>query len=85
MERYTCPRELLGAVAEALAAEGFAPERPLERAVGRSHVTVLSRGNIVIALHEDLRHDTATIDVYDDELAGPSALEEFPRLFHPLA
>jgi hypothetical protein len=81
MERYTCPRELLPVIESALAAEGYVIEQPLQRAVGPSRVTVMTRGSAMIALHEDLARDTADIHVYPaDEAARLTILEELPRL-----
>ncbi|NTU79665.1 MAG: hypothetical protein HGA45_09710 [Chloroflexales bacterium] len=81
MERYTCPRELLPVIESALAVEGYVIEEPLQRAVGGSRVTVMTRGGAVIALHEDLARDTADINVYPaDEAGRPTILKELPRL-----
>lgn len=81
MERYTCPRELLPVIESALAAEGYVLEAPLQRAVGRSRITVMTRGGVVISLHEDMAHDMADIHVYrDQESVGPTVFEKLPRL-----
>lgn len=84
MERYTCPLELLPVIESALAAEGYMIEKPLQRAVGASRVTVMTRGGATVALHEDLARDTADIDVYPADEAGRlTILEELPRLIAP--
>ena len=86
MERYTCPRELLPVIESALAAEGYVLEAPLQRAVGGSRLTVMTRGGSVISLHEDTARDIANINVYRNEAAGRLAiLEELPRLVSPPA
>lgn len=82
MERYTCPRTLLSKIETALAAEGYIAEPLLQRAVGGSRVTIMTRGTDVIALHEDMARDMADINVYHNgEAVGLSALESLPRLF----
>jgi hypothetical protein len=86
VERYTCPRELLPEIESALAAEGYVVETPLRRAVGRTRVTVMSRGGAVISLHEDVAGEMADINVYDSgEAAMLAVLEELPRLAPPRA
>ncbi len=80
MERYTCLRELLPVIESALAAEGYVVEAPLNRAVGRTRVTVMSRGDDMISLHEELGRDMADINVYAGESARLAVLNELPRL-----
>lgn len=82
MERYTCPRELLPVIESALAAEGYVVETPLQRAVGGTRITVMTRGNAMISLHEDAAHDMADINVYRNEASGAlTVFNELPRLF----
>lgn len=84
MERYTCPRELLPVIESALAAEGFQVEAPLQRAVGRTRISVMTRGESVISLHDDVARDTADINVYNDgEASALAILKELPRLCGP--
>jgi hypothetical protein len=84
VERYTCPRELLPVIEAALAAEGYMVEAPLQRNVGGSRMTVMTRGGSVISLHEDRARDMADITVYHDDATGRLAvLDELPRLAAP--
>lgn len=82
MERYTCPRELIPVIESALAAEGYIVETPLQRAVGSTRVTVMTRGAAIISLHEDVARAMADINVYyqeaDDTL---TVFHQLPRLF----
>lgn len=80
MERYTCLRELLPVIESALAAEGYVVDAPLQRSVGRTRVTVMSRGDDVISLHEELGRDMADINVYAGASARLAVLNELPRL-----
>ncbi len=82
MKHYTCPRALVPVVEAALAAKGYVVEAPLQRAVGGERITVMTRGEAVISLREDLSRDLADISVYrDDEADGLAVLEDLPRLF----
>lgn len=81
MERYTCPRELIPVIESALAAEGYTVEAPLQRAFGRTRITVMTCGDAVIALHEDGARDMADINVYRNGEGGLAVLQELPRLF----
>jgi len=81
LERYTCPRELLPVIESALAAEGYTVEQPIQRAVGGSCTTIMTRGAAVIMLHEDRGRDMADIHVHrNGEVGGLVVLEELPRL-----
>jgi hypothetical protein len=82
VERYTCPRELIPVIESALAAEGYVVEVPLQRAVGSTRVTVMTRGTAMISLHEDVTRDMADINVYRNEAGGAlEVFNELPRLF----
>jgi hypothetical protein len=83
---YTCPRELLPVIESALAAEGYVVEVPLQRAVGGTRMTVMTRGGSVISLHEDAAQTLASIRVHLYEATGRLAiLDELPRLVAPQA
>ena len=64
MVRYKCMRAMLPTVEAALAAHGYAMERPLHEELNGDRMIVMTRLSAVVLLSESAQSDVAEIEVY---------------------
>jgi hypothetical protein len=84
MLHYTCPRELVPVIESALAAKGYVVELPLQIVAASIRITVMTRGNAVVSLHERGDCDMAEIRFYNhNEPDGLEVMQLLPSLCPP--